>query len=194
MRHLIRGIAGAAALFAAFSSAHAQALGPQRQFLALEPYYEYARLDNGTASRTTLNGYGGRLWINLEPFHFIPHSSIALFTAYAPKQTTGNVSALHWGAEYDQYLVQRPLGGIIDPFVTVGGGRFRQRAQVGTQTITESRWTVEPGGGIRIPIPNRLELRFDAKDLIIFNARTGAVGTNRTTNNLLLQAAIGLTF
>ncbi len=194
MRHLIRGVAGAAALFAAFASAHAQALGPQRQFLALEPYYEYARLDNGSASRTTLNGYGGRLWINLEPFHFIPHSSIALFTAYAPRQSTGNVSALHWGAEYDQYLVQRPFGGILDPFLTVGGGRYRLQNDVGAVSLRDSRWTVEPGGGVRIPIPNRLELRLDAKDLIIFNARTAAAGTNRTTNNLLLQAAIGLTF
>ena len=33
-----------------------------------------------------------------------------------------------------------------------------------------------------------------AKDLIIFNTPTGTSGSSRTSNNLLLQAGLGLTF
>ena len=98
-------------------AAHAQALGPQRQFLALEPYYEWTNFDAGQGSqREKTNGYGARLWVNLDPFHFIPHGSIALYTSYTPSQggTSGvfdGVSALHYGAEYDQYFLRRPVAG-----------------------------------------------------------------------------------
>lgn len=195
MRRVIRAALVVFTMMAGVRSLGAQALGPQRQFLAIEPYYERTALDFGeNVSKRNLNGYGARLWINLDPFHFIPNGSIALFGSYAPKQTAGNVRAWQWGAEYDQFLVRRPLGGFIDPFLTIGGGRHRLTNDAGTQTITSSRWTLIPGGGIRVPIPNRLELRIDAKDLMIFNARTGAVGSTRTTNNLLLQGALGLTF
>ena len=195
MRHLIRGVLTAAMLVSAAAAAHAQALGPQRQFLAIEPYYEYTRLDAGSASsNTTLNGYGGRLWINLEPFHLIPHGSIALFTSYAPRQSTGNVTALHYGAEYDQYLVRRPLGGLIDPFLAVGGGLYRLETDVGPARYRQRHWAVSPGGGIRIPMPNRFELRADVKDLIRFNAKAAPTAAGETTHNLLVQGALGLTF
>lgn len=195
MRHLIKGVLTAAMLVAGASSAHAQALGPQRQFLAIEPYYEYTRLDAGSgSSNTTLNGYGGRLWINLEPFHLIPHGSIALFTSYAPKQATGNVTALHYGAEYDQYFVRRPLGGLIDPFLAVGGGLYRLETDLGSARYRQRHWALSPGGGIRIPMPNRFELRADVKDLIRFNARTAPTAAGETTHNLLVQGALGLTF
>lgn len=195
MRHLIRGVVTAAMVVAGASSARAQALGPQRQFLAIEPYYEHVQLDNGSgADRTSLNGYGGRLWINLEPFHLIPHGSIALFTSYAPKQATGNATALHYGAEYDQYVVRRPLGGLIDPFLAVGGGLYRLETDQGSARYRQRHWAVSPGGGIRIPMPNRFELRAEAKDLIRFNAKTAPTREGRTTHNLMLQGALGLTF
>lgn len=182
--------------FACALSAGAQALGPQRQFLALEPYYERISLDAGEgADREGLNGYGGRLWINLDPFHFIPKSSIALYLSHTPSQgaptaSFNGVKALHYGAEYDQFLVRRPLGGLIDPFLAVGGGRM----QFDDRGDKQSYWTLSPGGGVRIPIPNRFELRGDVKDLIIFNTPSGLGGAERTIHNLLLQAGLGLTF
>lgn len=195
LRHLLVGAVAATSALAIVPRLGAQALGPQRQFLALEPYYEHTQLDNGAgAARTSLNGYGGRLWINLDPFHFIPGGSIALFTSFAPKQQSTNSTALHYGAEYDQYLVRRPLGGIIDPFLAVGGGLYRVTADAGAVRFRQTRWAVSPGGGIRIPIPNRFELRGDVKDLIRFNTKMVPGGTGRTTHNLLLQGAIGLTF
>ena len=194
MRRSIR-IAIAALGVAAFAPAvHAQALGPQRQFLAIEPYYERTNFDLGEGfDKENTNGYGARLWVNLDPFHFILNSSIALFVSHTPSQGSGEfngVSALHYGAEYDQFLVRRPLGGIIDPFIAVGGGRYRLSSEGEDQTY----WTFSPGGGIRIPIPNRFELRVDAKDMMIFGTPSGLNGEKRTTNNFVLQGGVGLTF
>ena len=196
-RSSILGLA-ALGVIASTLSLGAQALGPQRQFLALEPYYERTSLDAGEgADREGINGYGGRLWINLDPFHFIPKSSIALYLSRTPSQgsagaTFNGVKAIHFGAEYDQFLVRRPLGGVIDPFLAVGGGRM-QFSDAGNK---QSYWTLTPGGGIRLPIPNRFELRGDVKDLILFNRPfpSGIGSTERTTHNLLLQAGLGLTF
>lgn len=196
MRRFIRAACAAVGLISLTQAAHAQALGPQRQFLAIEPYYESTTFDLGQGvAKEAVNGYGGRLWINLDPFHFIPNGSIALYTSYAPSQ--GNATAafngittLHYGAEYDQYFVRRPLGGIIDPFLTVGGGRIR----FNDRGAKDSYWTLTPGGGLRLPFPNRFEVRADVKDLMIFNTPSGTAGAKRTTHNLLLQAGLGLTF
>jgi hypothetical protein len=196
MRRLVTTTLAALALLSVARRTDAQALGPQRQFLAIEPYYERASFDAGVGvARQGTNSYGARLWINLDPFHFIPSGSIALFMSRTPSQgsTTSafnGVTALHYGAEYDQYLVRRPLGGIIDPFLTVGGGRYR----IGAEGSRQSYWTLMPGGGIRIPIPNRLELRGDVKDQMIFRTPSGVAGAKRTTNNLLLQGGVGITF
>jgi len=190
MRRTIHAALLVAALLPLARHAGAQALGPQRQFLAIEPYYERTQYDNPTGGpKTSVNGYGGRLWINLDPFHFIQSSSIALYTSYTPAQNGGTATVLHYGAEYDQFFVRRPLGGFIDPFLTIGGGRYK----VKSSGFKESYWTLTPGGGVRIPIPNRFELRGDVKDLILFNQPTGATTTGRT-NNLLLQAGLGITF
>lgn len=198
MRHLLALGALALAALSTARPAHAQALGPQRQFLAIEPYYEHTSFDVGeNVSKQSRNAYGGRLWINTDPFHFIPNGSIALFTTYAPKKTTAagvRTDALTYGLEYDQFLVRRPLGGIIDPFVTVGGAVYRIGTEVATGTYHKSFGALVPGGGVRVPIPNRFELRGDVKDLILFNQSRTTSGANRTTHNLLLQAALGLTF
>ena len=179
--------------------AGAQALGPQRQFLAIEPYYEHTSLDLGNSlSKDELNGFGARLWINLDPFHFITNSSFALFGSHAPSQSGRAVSTTTFGAEYDQFFVRRPLGGLIDPFFTIGGGgtaiRGERSAVFGRIGSSHTYGSLIPGGGVRIAIPNRFELRGDVKDLILFNTPTGTSGSSRTTNNLLLQAGLGITF
>ncbi len=199
MRWTLRATLVALGAVAFAGAAGAQALGPQRQFLAIEPFYEHTSLDLGdTRSKDELNGFGARLWINLDPFHFITNSSIALYGSHAPSQSGRQVSATTFGAEYDQFFVRRPLGGLIDPFLTVGGGGTSIRGERSTVFgLIGSRHTygsLIPGGGIRIAIPNRFQLRGDVKDLIIFNTPTGTAGANRTTHNLLLQAALGITF
>ena len=198
MRRTLR--LGLVALAAVSFTQHlgAQALGPQRQFLAVEPYYEHTSLDLGSAtSKDQLNGFGARLWINLDPFHFITNSSIALFGSHAPSQSGRAVSMTTVGAEYDQFFVRRPIGGLIDPFLTLGGGatfiRGERSAVFGRIGSEHAFGSLIPGGGVRIAIPNRFELRGDVKDLILFNTPLGTGGGTRT-NNLLLQAGLGLTF
>lgn len=195
MNRATSAIVGALALVTVGSQAHAQNLGPFRQFLAIEPYYAHTRLDAGDgADRISLNGYGARLWINLAPFagphrNLISKGAIALFATRSPANSDG-VSVLHYGAEHDAFFVNRPLGGLIDPFVSLGAGAFRTRAR----SITETHFALSPGGGIRIPFPNRFELRGDARDAIVFGTHTGTGGSKRTTHNLELMAALGITF
>lgn len=179
--------------------AGAQALGPQRQFLAVEPYYEHTSLDvGGTTSKDQLNGFGARLWINLDPFHFITNSSIALYGSHAPSQSGRAVSMTTFGAEYDQFFVRRPIGGLIDPFVSLGGGgisvRGERSSSFGRIGSSHTYGSLTPGGGLRLAIPNRFELRGDVKDLIIFNTPTGTLGSKRSSNNLQFQAGLGITF
>ncbi len=199
MHRLSRTALVAAALVAGALSAHAQALGPQRQFLALEPFYEHAALDLGsTASKDQLNGVGGRLWVNLDPFHFILNSSLALSGSYGGFGSGNRTKYTTYGAEYNQFFVRRPLGGFIDPFLTLGGGAIRIKNVAanafGAVNTHRTYGTLTPGGGIRLPFPNRFEIRGDVKDLIIFGTPTGTASAKRTTNNLLFQAGLGLTF
>ena len=200
MPRFIRTPLATVVMLAGTRSLGAQALGPQRQFLAIEPYYERTTLDVGeNVAKRNLNGYGARLWINLEPFHLIPHGSIALYGTWSPKQSdagVGNLSTRTLGAEYDQFFVGRPLGGIVDPFLSVGYSRYKIRSySTAGALLSKTSYNGLPvGGGIRIPMPNRFELRVDAKDLILFNTPSGTAGAKRTTNNLLLQGGLGLTF
>ncbi|MDQ2666321.1 MAG: hypothetical protein M3Z05_09960 [Gemmatimonadota bacterium] len=199
MQRTLRATLVALLALSATHVAAAQALGPQRQFLAIEPFYEHTSLDLGSSqSRADLNGFGARLWINLDPFHFITNSSIALYGSHTPSQGGRPVKLTTYGAEYDQYFVRRPLGGLIDPFLTIGGGATRitsdRSAVFGPIGSTRTLGSVLPGGGIRIAIPNRFELRFDAKDLILFGSPTGTGGTSQRTNNLVLQGGLGFTF
>ena len=202
MNRLLRGTLFACVMSVSTHIVGAQALGPQRQFLAIEPYYEFTRLDYGSAvtsrSNDNISGVGARLWINLDPFHFIRGGSIALYGSFSPSQSSKFVSIGTWGAEYDQYFVRRPIGGFIDPFLSLGVGGIattNDNAQIyGALGKTPIFLTLTPGGGIRIPVPNRFELRFDAKDLIMFDTPTGVSRARRASNNLQLQAGLGITF
>jgi len=196
---------GTAAL-APVGAARGQSLGPFRQFLAVEPYYVNTQLDDGGsgAGRTSVHGYGARLWLNAAPFsasRALSKTSVSLFVHGSPMQS--GVSTLHYGASIDQYLVHRPLGGVIDPLISLGGGAYRHRSELvavtgtgaatGPATASTTKFALTPGVGLRLPIPNRLELRVDARDAVIFD-RTGASGSRRTVNNYEFTGALGITF
>lgn len=177
--------------------AGAQALGPQRQFLSLEPYYSRMQLDNGDGSaRTGLNGYGGRLWVNLAPFsgpssNLLGHMALALFTTYQPDQANNGFSVLHYGAEGDVFFVNRPLGGVLDPFISIAGGAFRTNDSSADESRT--RFALTPGAGIRIPLANRFQIRADAKDVMLFNVPVSS-DAKKTLHNYEFTAALGITF
>ncbi len=192
-----------AAVFVA-SSAQAQYLGPHRQFIAVEGYYSRLQLDAGSSrDRIGLDGYGGRLWINLAPFsgpadNLIGRSALALYYTTYPSKAN-DIAALHYGAEADVYFTR--TGGFIDPFVLIGGGVVRtdnrQRATGTFADLTsgsDRRFSLNPGGGFRIAIPNRLQLRFDGKDVIVFKRRGRTSNETRTSHSPEFTAGIGLTF
>lgn len=181
------------------SQSAAQNLGPFRQFLAVEPYYTRIQLSSASGPKTTLNGYGGRLWINLAPFvgqsWILPSTGgIALYYSYFPERNNSNSIAYHFGGQHDLFFSNRPWGGVLDPFLSAGVGAFRVKS--GASRFTDL--TLSPGGGLRVPIPNRLQLRVDARDAIIFMSRPGATASapkNKSTrHNLELQGAVGITF
>ena len=186
-------------------AAHAQALGPQRQFLAIEPYYARIQFDAAEgSSKVGLNGYGGRLWINLAPFsgphaNLVGMGAIALFATYAPSGfgNDKNVSIFHYGAQHDIFFVRRPLGGVLDPFLSVAGGVYRVNVYNGIASQRQgvlTKGALSPSAGIRIPVPNRFQLRVDARDAILFGSPTGRTGASRTTHNLEYTGALGITF
>ncbi|MDQ6690188.1 MAG: hypothetical protein M3Z18_06730 [Gemmatimonadota bacterium] len=184
-------------------SATGQALGPQRQFGALEPLYAYTSLDVGPGNnRVSLKGYGGRLWLNLAPFsgpsnNLIGKTTLGLFALTTPSQGNSGVTLHQYGADADIHFADRPLIGFFDPYILVGGSAIRLNvagARTGLATGGSTRLALAPGGGLRAQILNRFQLRGEAKDLIIFSNRTVNAGKSRTTNNLQVIASLGYTF
>lgn len=190
--------------------ARAQNLGGYRQFLSIEPYYINVQRDNGSDASVRysgLNGYGARLWINYAPFvksRALAKGGIALFAHTA---TDAGYRVVHYGAEQDVFFVNRPLGGFFDPLISVGAGAYRRSVDAQTVLVSPSSGTVgtalipgvhttkfalTPGVGFRVPVPNRLQLRFDARDAILFNQDVGA--RKATLHNLEFTGALGITF
>ena len=184
------------------SVASGQALGPQRQFGALEPFYVYTSLDVGQGSRVSLKGYGGRIWLNLAPFsgpanNLIGKTTLGLFALTTPSQGSSGVTVHQYGADADIHFADRPLIGFFDPYILVGGSAVRLNVAgggTGLATGKSTRFALAPGGGLRYQILNRFQLRGEAKDLIIFSNRTSTAGKSRTTNNLQVVTSLGFTF
>lgn len=182
---------------------NAQALGPHRQFGALEPLYAYTSIDVGPGgNRVSLNGYGGRLWLNLAPFsgpanNLIGKTTLGLFALTTPSQGSSGVTLHQYGADADIHFADRPLIGFFDPYILVGGSAIRINVagtNTGLATGGSTRFALAPGGGLRAQIFNRFQLRGEAKDLVIFANHTSIAGKNRTTNNLQVVTSIGYTF
>lgn len=185
------------------SVASGQALGPQRQFGALEPLYAYTSIDVGPGgNRVSLHGYGGRLWLNLAPFsgpanNLIGRTTLGLFALTTPSQGNSGLTLHQYGADADIHFADRPLVGFFDPYILVGGSAIRLNiAATGTGLATggSTRFALAPGGGLRFQIFNRFQLRGEAKDLVIFSNRTATTGKSRTTNNLQVVTSLGFTF
>ncbi len=183
--------------------ASGQALGPQRQFGALEPFYAYTSLDVGrTPNRVSLHGYGGRIWLNLAPFsgpanNLIGKTTLGLFALTTPSQGISGVTAHQYGADADIHFAGRPLIGFFDPYVLAGASAIRLNVAgsgTGLATGASTHLALAPGGGLRFQVLNRFQLRGEAKDLIIFSNRANVTGNSRTTNNLQVVTSLGFTF
>jgi hypothetical protein len=108
-----------------------------------------------------------------------------------------DLSVLHSGAELDLYFVHNPLGGFLDPFVQLGAGRFRidaDGAGSGLRTGREANFALSPGAGVRIARRGLVELRADARDVIVFGSNLVREGEEETTHNLEFTAGLNLRF
>lgn len=192
--------------------ANAQILGPQRQFIAIEPIYARTGLDlGGPKGRVWENGYGARLWINTAPFvgpgvGLGSKVGIGLFSIYSPP--SHGISTVHYGGELDIHTTDVPYGGFIDPFITLGAGVMRTKTgavndfSLPAQKV--NKFALTPGVGIRIPLLNHLQARADARDVIVFSDPNGFAssassysstpGYTRTTNSLEFLISVGVMF
>ncbi len=185
----------------------AQQLGPQRQFLSIEGFYDRLQLDAGAGqSRIGIDGYGARLWINAAPFagpnSALGKTAIALYYSRNPRKDRG-IGAAQYGGEFYVYPTDRPYGGIIDPFLSLGAGALRinnrQRSAsngnlADIQAGSTTRFALSPGVGVRLPLFNHVQARVDAKDVIVFSRKTRIGDGTRTSNSLDFQAGLGLAF
>ena len=198
MRYLNSAAIGLALSLTSAFSLHAQKLTAHRQFLSLEPYYASTWMDSGGgANREMFSGYGARLWINLAPFsgpptNLIGRSTLSLFTTYQPDQKDAGFSVTFYGAEIAHHFIDVPVANLFDPFFVLGIGDQRTNVFAGGDDGIVHRLAVAPGLGLRIPIPNRLQLRLDAKDILTFPE--GADGKRRTLQSVQATIGAGLTF
>jgi hypothetical protein len=146
----------------------------------------YALDDRVGTSKQNLDGFGLRLmYERRDPARpaasFLDRARGGAFATYTTKQGSPNLSTLHLGLQTDLSFLQRPLGGVLDPFFSFGIGIFRtSRENLVTTTragkrIVESSFSFIPGLGTRIGIVDRLGARVDLRAPLLF-------GTSSTAN------------
>ncbi len=206
IRSAVRAVALAALLLAG-REVSAQKLGPQRQFLSIDAFYDRLQLDAGEGrSRVGIDGFGARLWINAAPFAgpsaFLGKTAVGLYFSRNPRKDAG-LGAAQYGGELYVFPTERPYGGIIDPFVSLGVGALRinnrqgsfssdARADIADGNTTH--FALSPGAGVRLPVFSRVQLRFDGRDAIVFSRQGIASGTKRTSHSLDFQGGFGIEF
>ena len=189
---MIRRLALLACLALGAPAAEAQQVSQtHRRLLMVGGYGAGYSLDAGE-DRARVTGGGGRLLVNLAPFsgpgdNLLDDAVLGFFVAGG---SGDDVSVLHSGAELDLHFVHNPLFGFLDPFVSVGAGRFRVRQEGGA---SEADFALSPGAGLRIPLRGLFELRADVQDVIVFGSTLGG-GGERTTHTPAATAGVQLRF
>ena len=146
----------------------------------------YALDDRVGTNKQNLDGFGLRLmYERRDPArpatNFLDRARGGAFATYTTKQGSPNLSTLHLGLQTDLSFLQRPLGGVLDPFFSFGIGIFRSsRENLVTTTrvgkrIVESSFSFIPGLGTRIGIVDRFGARVDLRAPLLF-------GTSSTAN------------
>lgn len=193
-----KSLAVAALTLAAATALPAQKLTAHRQFLSIEPYYASTWLDVGeNANREMYSAYGARLWINLAPFsgpatNLLGRSTLSLFTTYQPEKQNQGFNVVHYGAEISHHFIDVPIANFLDPFFLLGVGDQRTNVYAAGDEGVKNRLAIAPGFGVRMPLPNRLQLRLDGRDILTFPEDIG--GKRRTAQSYQFTVGAGLTF
>lgn len=189
------------------TKASAQKLGPERQFLSIDAFYDRVQLDAGEGrSRIGIDGFGTRLWINAAPFagptSFLGKTAIGLYFSRNPRKEAG-LGAAQYGGELYVYPTERPYGGFVDPFISLGVGALRVNNRQGSFSSdtradipdgNTTHFALSPGAGVRLPVFSRVQLRFDAKDAIVFSREGRTSGSKRTSHSYDFQGGFGIEF
>ena len=151
----------------------------------VEGYLAQYALDDATNSnKQNVGGFGARVTFN-RPTPSSGGRSIFdritsnLFATYTAKQGTPSSTTLHVGGQADGAVLRSPLGGVLDPFVSVGIGIFRTSRDIvggpgGSNRITRSDLALTPGVGTRIRFFNGIGARGDLRAPFVFGFRTTA--------------------
>lgn len=191
-------VAGVGIAALAPGAAAAQERGGAVERRAVEVYAARYSLDDrvGT-SKQLLDGYGVRVQFE----RVVPGQQTrsiwdrtrgGAFATYSPKQGSPDLSTLHVGLQTDGSLLQAPLGGALDPFVSFGIGVFRtSRENVVTTTrqgkrIVQTAFSFVLGTGARVGLVDRFGARLDLRAPFLFGSST--------TANFVGEGGLYLTF
>ncbi len=124
---------------------------------------------------------------------------------------TDGYRVTHYGAQLDVAALPKPLGGMLDPLLSVGAAAYAYRRPVlGPEVIVsapgggaystfprfgirETRAALSPGVGLRAALARRVDLRVDARDAIVFNQWTVTTALH-TANNFEFLGGVGFAF
>ncbi len=160
----------------------------------LSSYQIEALLDD---SRRAVAGGGMRVMFSARTLTgldagFLERSALGAFLIYTP--TRDNLRTWHFGGQVDHRLFNTPIGGILDPLVSIGAGAIRMDSPLGAAilgfdgepTVSQTFATLVPGVGTRLRIARGLALRADLRDVVIFG--------QQTTHNWELAGGLSLLF
>ncbi len=200
MRMLVAGLL-AIALLAIAVPRDAEAQGLDRRahgWLTIDGFLSSYQIESLVDdSRRPLAGGGLRVMFSARTLTgldagFLERSALGAFLIYTP--TRDNLRTWHFGGQVDHRLLGTPIGGLLDPLVSLGAGAIRMDSPSGPEimgfdgepTVSETFATLVPGIGARLRVARGVALRADVRNVIIFG--------NQTTNNWELAGGLSLLF
>ncbi len=172
---------------------NAQELTPRLPVI-IEGYFGQLR-PAGAVENYTVDVYGGRiLWrLATDPIDnpILFRTFLGPFGEHLEVQSQG-FSSLNLGAHADMRVLSAPLGGVIDPVLSLSAGALRTSAERGSYdrpsfaNRTNMSMALTPAAGVRFGLLRGVALRVDVRDMIVFR------GTDR--HNWQYALGIGATF
>jgi hypothetical protein len=178
-----RRLAAAAALVFPSAAARAQQPAAPGFRFSVEGYLaQYALGDALRLSARSPWGYGVRVVGTRRDPSRVTHSLAeratgGFFAAFTPQQGDPGVTTLHAGIQTDASFLDRPLAGVLDPFVSFGLGIFRTSIKNNTtfgngKRVNRTDLAFTPALGTRIPFFNGVGARADLRVPIVFGVST----------------------
>jgi hypothetical protein len=166
-------------------------------WLTLEGFLTSYQLEALADDRRALTGGGLRVLFGAAPITgidnaLVQRTSVGGYVIYTP--TSANLRTWHFGGQLDFRPIAAPVGGLIEPILSLGAGALRvdtpqEAAVLGTDgelTVSETFATLVPGVGARIRLGRGIGVRTDLRDVMVFG--------QSTTHNWELSGGLSLLF